>query len=162
MSWKKLDFGGLLDWIGHTIDLTNRRLRPTLTKNTRVSQLMQDIATGKYTSVTRLRQELGATRFVTETLPHLTPFLQPLHSWVTGLLNSKMQRPGGRPGEHHKVVARFILKTLDDLKNGVSNGSNMVHPPILRGNGGSDAKADQHEATIGGWWGAQENPVKAD
>ena len=104
-----------------------------------------------------LMKGVGLLRFVIEVLPWLTPFMQPLHSWITGLNNSKMNRPAGKPGEMHKAIAQYIVWELELIQAGEEQGSHMVYPIRARGTGGSDAKATSTWARIGGWWAQTPN-----
>ena len=69
-----------------------------------------------------------------------------------------MNRPGGRAGRLQAAVANFINLELVEILEGRSKGTRLTYPDRHPGTGGSDAKADQREASVGGWWSEQAKP----
>ena len=117
---------------------------------------------GELIGIDSLMKGVGQLRVVIEVLPWLTPFMQPMHGWVTGLANSKMQRPAGRPGELLVSIASWIRAELQEIEAGRAEGSTMIYPIRAKGTGGSDAKATSRYARIGGWWAQMPNMPKCE
>ena len=137
-------------------------MRPTEAKITLALEFLLKISAKEFISAKLLEQRLGLIRFMAEVLPLITPFLQPLHSWVSGLVNSPMARPSGRPGHLHIAVANFVITILQQLHSGELIGHRMFFPVQAAGMGASDAKADKSLAVIGGWWCSSMPPAKYD
>ena len=125
MSWKTFDAGRDMQWIGHHLDLHRNMVRPTEAKIDIALEFLWKIADKEIVSAKLLERRIGLIRFMSEVLPLITPFLQPLHTWVAGLVNTSLARPAGRPGELHRAVARFIISILNNVKSGELPGHSM-------------------------------------
>eukprot|EP00971_Amphidinium_carterae_P350444 6491545-Amphidinium_carterae.1 len=141
LSWKKLQFGQLLEWIGIEINLREWTVRPSPDKLAHITSFLDLIAQGSSIQVKPLRRVMGVLAWYTGIIPHLKVFLGPLYAWLHALQGS------GRPSKHLRAIARAFMSAL--------------HMPVSKpcefyqqsqGEGATDAGADSTSATIGGWW----------
>ena len=127
--------GWQLEWIGHHINIVTLRIRPTTTKMEQCLKFLDRIEQGERITVKDIQKGVGRMRFITEVLPALTPFMQPLHCWAAGLVYSRMQRPSGKPGSLHKQIARFFKHELTLILTGkkrLAPGSCIQRNPTER------------------------------
>eukprot|EP00971_Amphidinium_carterae_P097847 1936104-Amphidinium_carterae.2 len=141
LSWKKLQFGQLLEWIGIEVNLMAWTLRPSPERLPSIISFLDLIAQGSSIHLKPLRRVMGVLAWFTGIIPHLKVFLGPLYAWLHALQGS------GRPSKQLRAIARAFMTALHMPVEKPCDFYRQSH-----GEGATDAGASNTSAAIGGWW----------
>eukprot|EP00971_Amphidinium_carterae_P321037 6381635-Amphidinium_carterae.1 len=149
LSWRKLQHGKQLQWIGVHFDLVHWTVQPQGDKLPQLLGFLDSVVRGQPAHVKPLRHMLGVLAWYTGVLPQLKAFLAPLYKWLHAIKNA------GRPSKLLRAIAQAFLIAL---QSPVPQPCEFFR--LSSGRGATDAGASQHSATIGGWWSTSPEPQK--
>ncbi|CAE8722080.1 unnamed protein product [Polarella glacialis] len=149
LSWKKTGIGISNTWLGYQVNITNRTAHLTPTKHITITAILRKLAEGKPHSHKEIESLVGRLLWTTYICPTLRPFLQPLWGWMKVITTS------GRPSALLRLLATTMLYLIEQPATTI-NPTPDFH--ILHG--ATDAGANSHEATIGGWFTTHTTPSK--
>ncbi|CAE8634678.1 unnamed protein product, partial [Polarella glacialis] len=149
LSWKKTGIGISNTWLGYQVNITNRTAHLTPTKQITITAILRKLAEGKPHSHKEIESLVGRLLWTTYICPTLRPFLQPLWGWMKVITTS------GRPSALLRLLATTMLYLIEQPATTI-NPTPDFH--ILHG--ATDAGANSHEATIGGWFTTHTTPSK--
>eukprot|EP00971_Amphidinium_carterae_P096628 1912502-Amphidinium_carterae.1 len=93
ISWRKMQLGKELQWIGVHFDFHHWTMAPQADKIPQLITFLTLVEQGKTIHLRNLRHIMGVLSWYTGVVPHLKAFLSPFFAWVSAMTNA------GRPSK---------------------------------------------------------------
>ena len=144
LSWKKIEGGESMSWVGYEVLLREAKLGVTEKRALWLGSWYSKLLEEKVVKVGRFQEGLGRAAFVCSALEYDRPFLAPLYTFAS-LYDPEATRP----------LPLYVLATLQFLKGQLARRRHFscaVEEMAWSEAWRVDAKAEGEELGIGGWW----------
>eukprot|EP00971_Amphidinium_carterae_P314112 6243519-Amphidinium_carterae.1 len=123
ISWRKMEHGQQLHWIGVHFNLALWTMEPQADKLPPLLAFLESVEQGRTIHLKPLRHIMGVLSWYTGVVPHLKAFLTPFFAWVSAMKNagrpsksSRMRSIGSVWKSHHRMRHGLGLQVAPNTK----------------------------------------------